>query len=103
MNDAQWFALHAAYLHTPEWKARRKAVLARDRWICRAQLAVCDGHAIEVHHTTYRHWRNEPLFDLVAVCERCHHELTRMDRQNRAYAPLGRLNWTERQMAQVHG
>jgi hypothetical protein len=25
--DEAWFALHNEYLHTPEWHARRKAVL----------------------------------------------------------------------------
>jgi hypothetical protein len=37
-----------------------------------------------VHHTSYRHWRHEPLFELVGVCTECHTEITWMDRRKRA-------------------
>lgn len=99
MNDEQWFALHAEYLRTDRWHFRRAAVLARDRGICQAQLMVCTGRADQVHHLSYQHWRNEPLFDLVAVCVRCHEELTRMDRENRA--PIGRFTRTDLPTKQV--
>ena len=36
--------------------------------------------AKEVHHKSYRYWKNEPLFDLVAVCVKCHAEITSMNR-----------------------
>lgn len=97
MNDQQWFALHDEYLATPNWRARRDAVLLRDylRGGCQARLATCTVRAEEVHHLTYRHWRNEPLFELIAVCRPCHQELTRMDRQNRNRPPDARATRSE--------
>lgn len=80
VNNAEWLAAHAEYLRSPEWRAKRRQVLERDRWICQAGLRSCDVAATEVHHITYRHWRNEPLFELMSVCTPCHEEITRMDR-----------------------
>lgn len=71
MDDAQWFAEHTAYLATPEWAFRRGQVLNRDGYRCQARLKGCRGEATQVHHLTYRHWRNEPLFDLTSVCSTC--------------------------------
>lgn len=84
MNDEQWFREHAAYLATPQWAERRRAVLARDKRQCRAGLEVCTGDATQVHHLTYRHWRCEPLFDLVSVCTPCHESITRLERGENA-------------------
>jgi hypothetical protein len=73
----EWFAAHTAYLKSPEWAAKRKAVLRRNP-ICQA----CGFRAaVQAHHLTYKHWRNEPLFELVAVCVRCHAKITEMDRE----------------------
>jgi 5-methylcytosine-specific restriction endonuclease McrA len=83
MNDAEWFAEHSKYLASPEWEIKRRRVLERDRWICQAGLPVCDVTAEQVHHLTYRHWRNEPLFDLISVCHSCHEAITEMDRAAR--------------------
>ena len=41
------------------------------------------GDTIEVHHITYAHVFDEPLFDLRAVCRPCHERLTARDRENR--------------------
>lgn len=87
MNDAQWFAEHRAYLATPDWAVRRSQVLNRDVHRCQACLSGCSGEATQVHHLTYKHWRNEPLFDLVSVCVHCHDLITEMDRENRPPAP----------------
>lgn len=83
MNDSEWFAEHAAYLATPEWFFKRGQVLNRDGYQCQARLQSCRGIATQAHHLTYKHWRNEPLFDLVAVCEACHEAVTYMDREGR--------------------
>lgn len=80
IEHAQFLELHAAYLATAAWKLRRVAVLERDKHQCQARLDGCTRTAIEVHHLSYRHWRNEPLFDLTSVCPTCHAEITRMDR-----------------------
>ena len=80
MDHAEFLQLHGEYLTTPAWQERRRAVLKRDHGQCQAALDVCSGRAEQVHHLTYRHWRNEPLFDLVAVCWLCHQKLTALDR-----------------------
>jgi hypothetical protein len=83
-TDAEWFEQHRAYLETPGWRAKRDAVMARDKKACQANLDGCTRTAEQVHHLTYRHWRNEPLFDLVAVCGNCHVVITRLERQDHA-------------------
>lgn len=89
MNDTEWFAEHAAYLETAEWAFRRGQVLNRDGYRCQARLPGCRGDAVQVHHLSYKHWRNEPLFELTAVCATCHEAITEMDRDNRP--PQARL------------
>jgi 5-methylcytosine-specific restriction endonuclease McrA len=76
----EWLAEHEKYLASDAWAERRAAALLRDKGQCQAQLDGCTGRASQVHHLTYRHWRNEPLFDLASVCTRCHDQITRMDR-----------------------
>jgi 5-methylcytosine-specific restriction endonuclease McrA len=72
------------YYATPEWRAKSLAVLHRDKTTCQAVLpGFCLGRATQAHHRSYRHLRNEPLFELVAVCKPCHDELTRLDREAR--------------------
>ena len=96
MTPEQFWQLHDEYLATSFWHARRDAVLARDRHTCQAALAGCRGEASQAHHLTYAHWRNEPLYDLIAVCRWCHERITGMDRMTRALAPDGRLSLAER-------
>lgn len=63
---------YAAYLLTPEWKNRRRRVLERDGYTCKA----CGvERATQVHHKTYDHIFNEPLWDLESVCDACHRNL----------------------------
>lgn len=67
-----WWAEYQAYLDTDEWRERRRAVLERDHYLCQSCLT---AKATIVHHLTYAHLFNEPLFDLVSVCEDCHRML----------------------------
>jgi hypothetical protein len=69
------------YLATEAWHRKREAVLARDAYICQAQLDGCIRRASQVHHKTYEHIFDEPLFDLVAICRSCHQRLHRCDEQ----------------------
>lgn len=73
-----WRLDYAAYLESPDWLARRAAVLKRADGRCEA----CGKKRsrLQVHHTTYRHVFHEPLFELKAVCEECHEQITAMDR-----------------------
>lgn len=68
---------YRAYLMSPEWKRKRLMVLKRDNNTCQSCLS---RRAIDVHHLTYDHIYNEPLFDLVSVCRDCHESITRMDK-----------------------
>jgi hypothetical protein len=72
VDRAEWFQQHNAYLKSPEWRARRLAVLKRANGICEG----CAGAvATQVHHLTYEHWGHEFLWELVAICDRCHEEI----------------------------
>lgn len=64
------------YLTTPEWRAKRDAVLKRAGFVCEGCLA---NRATEVHHLTYVRVGHEMLFDLVAVCEDCHRQIHHPD------------------------
>lgn len=57
------------YLKTPEWQKRRKAKLKEAKHRCQ----LCnDGGTLNVHHRTYENRGNEPLSDLIVLCEPCH-------------------------------
>jgi len=63
---------YSVYLLSPEWAERRRLALARAEGICEG----CRKEApTEVHHLTYDHVGQEFLFELVAVCPRCHSQL----------------------------
>ena len=76
-HSAIWWAEYDAYLKTPAWQNRRRRVLDRANGICEACL---EAKATQVHHTTYRHAGNEPLWELRAICGSCHEKLTELDR-----------------------
>lgn len=59
-----------AYYKTAAWKAKREAVLARAKGRC--ERRGCSNRARHVHHKTYRHFGDEPLEDLQALCRLCH-------------------------------
>jgi 5-methylcytosine-specific restriction endonuclease McrA len=67
-----WWKDYNAYLLTPDWRARRLAVLRRANGTCEG----CGQQAAtQVHHLTYERIGCEMLFDLVALCDACHHAL----------------------------
>ena len=57
-----------AYLLSPQWKALRKLVIARDK-CCQLTGDITD---LEVHHITYDNLGNEYLEDLVLLSRRAH-------------------------------
>lgn len=73
----EWFDKHNKYLSSMEWREKRDEVLKRDGYLCQACLK---RRATQVHHISYRHWQNEPLYELISVCEECHEAITEIDR-----------------------
>lgn len=57
------------YLQSDQWKERRKGTLIR-------AFNRCEGCNIngqlDIHHLTYARIFNEPLSDLMALCQKCH-------------------------------
>jgi 5-methylcytosine-specific restriction endonuclease McrA len=76
-RSAAWWSRYEEYLQSPEWAARRTKVLARDGGLCQACL---ERRATQAHHLTYERVFDEPLFDLIAICEACHLRLHSRER-----------------------
>lgn len=72
----RFFENYNKYLNSPAWKERREEVLKRDNYLCQSCLK---ARATQVHHLSYKHWGDEPLFELISVCTECHERITRMD------------------------
>ena len=78
-KEDRWGRVEWSYDHykqyiasSPVWKNKRARVLDRDNHQCRA----CHrARATQVHHLTYQHLFDEPLFELVSVCGTCHQRL----------------------------
>lgn len=61
------------YLRSDKWANKRRAVLQRFNYTC----AKCGKRHVlfNVHHLTYARIFNEPLTDLILLCEPCHFAL----------------------------
>ena len=71
---------YSEYLKSDKWKEKRKRVLKRDNYICKA----CERNkATQVHHISYQFIYDEPLFDLVSVCIPCHNKIERLKLKNK--------------------
>jgi len=59
-----------AYLETDTWKAKRQLAIERDGGACR----LCNSFLkLRVHHRHYpRVYGEEPLTDLITLCDACH-------------------------------
>ena len=62
-------------MRSAAWQRKREKVLKRDNYTCQSCL---EEPANDVHHKSYLHFGNEPLFDLVSVGRKCHPRLTMM-------------------------
>ena len=67
-NDEAWDKYNE-YLNSEKWKIKRKKVLERDNYLCQACLT---NRAEQIHHLTYNNIYDEPLYELISVCKRCH-------------------------------
>ena len=80
-QSSQWWAQYNAYLNSPEWRAKRAAVMNRAGGLCEGCR---DARATQVHHLTYTHAGHsfaggEFLWELVAVCDECHDRIHERD------------------------
>ena len=75
-----WWQSYNAYLATPLWQQKRQLALKRDAFLCQACRM---NKATQVHHLSYDHLGDEPLFELTSICKPCHDRLTAMDRRRR--------------------
>jgi len=57
-----------------DWWAIRTKVMKRDDHLCQGCM---EENASDVHHKNYVHLYDEILFDLVAVCRKCHDKIHR--------------------------
>jgi hypothetical protein len=64
-----WFSEHDEYLQSREWREKRSLVMERCGGVCEGCRR---AKATQVHHLSYEHWKDELLWELVAVCDNCH-------------------------------
>jgi hypothetical protein len=67
--NKQTYKSYKEYLQSCEWKEKREIVLIRDKYLCQSCML---AKATIVHHKNYDNIFNEPLFDLISVCDKCH-------------------------------
>lgn len=74
------FEEHSRYLRTAIWQSKRALVMQRSRGK-REGCGIRD--ADHVHHLTYAHWKDEFLWELVAVCLPCHERFHQRELKHR--------------------
>jgi hypothetical protein len=67
-----WQRAYEQYLQTPEWKRKRQLAMLRAQGICEGCREV---EATDVHHYSYDDVGHEFIFQLVALCRKCHERL----------------------------
>lgn len=80
-TGTKWTAeSYKKYRETDMFKQKREQVLSRDGYKCK----ICGtGKNLLVHHITYRRLGNEPLEDLITLCESCHKKIHSKDLQHK--------------------
>ena len=67
------------YIHSKEWRIICKRIHKRDR--------VCQGCGtrdhLDVHHKTYKNFKNESDEELILVCRKCHNTIHASHKLNR--------------------
>lgn len=71
-RESSWHKRYSEHLRSPEWAEIRRRVFRRSAGVCEG----CgSAEAKEVHHISYDNMGMEFLFQLVAVCSKCHDRL----------------------------
>jgi hypothetical protein len=68
-HGEQWWNLYNEYLLSQQWEVKRRLVMLRANNLCEGCRTTM---ATQVHHCSYAHVGNEFLFELVAICSKCH-------------------------------
>ena len=74
-SQSDWRHVYEIYLASPEWRAKRDAVLRRDHYLCQCCL---QRRAVTAHHRLYpspatpEAFVHQPCYQLSAICEPCH-------------------------------
>lgn len=74
---------YLAYMHSEEWKQKRRERLEVDGYACcmcgkTAQECIEDGEFLHVHHVSYdRIFNEDVMHDLCTVCPDCHARIHR--------------------------
>lgn len=86
-NISNFWEWYGDYLKSREWEKKRIKVLARENYLCEG----CgENKAVEVHHRSYKHKGNEFLFELVALCKKCH-DIVHCEHENKSIDEIKRL------------
>lgn len=62
---------YQAYLNSNEWFIKRMEKAREQHYTCQKCKKVI-MHGFHIHHKTYKNFGNEPLSDLMFLCEECH-------------------------------
>lgn len=62
---------YQAYLNSKEWFIKRMEKAREQHYTCQKCKKVI-MHGFHIHHKTYKNFGNEPLPDLMFLCEECH-------------------------------
>ena len=66
------------YLKSNEWK--RKKEYFRESKLYKNGCHICSSLPVDIHHKSYKRFKNERLSDLVALCRSCHNDVHNMVR-----------------------
>lgn len=68
-RKSEWHERRSEYQNSPEWHAKRRAVIKRCGNLCEGCRAAPVDH---IHHLSYENFGDELLFQLVGLCFNCH-------------------------------
>lgn len=71
-QQENWWQKYQEHLKSDRWKIIRNLVLKRESSICQGCK---QAEAVHIHHLTYENMGDELLFQLVALCLKCHQKL----------------------------
>lgn len=67
------------YMRSDDWQAKRQERLEMDGYTC--QVCGRTDSPLQVHHRSYAKLGDEPLDDLITVCETCHSVISQIERE----------------------